>query len=275
MAVDKLVDSNQLDANLTSVANAIRAKGGTSAQMAFPTGFVSAVQAIPTGTTPTGTKQISINQNGTTIENVAAYANAEITVDVSGGGGYSIEEIATNSAFYRQNLVLPPNITTVGDGAFFAKCLASVSGAGVVEIGKKAFAADAVVGRSSFTFDFPALETTGTYAFANNDFGNSPVVITALTCAQSLFEGCINLPRVKFTRAQTIGRDLIYNVSSITSIVINSTPTTIDGGAFRRATALTDIYVPWSEGAVANAPWGATAATIHYNTAFDANGDPT
>lgn len=49
MAVDKLVDSTQLDADLTSVANAIRTKGGTSAQLAFPTGFVSAVQAIPTG----------------------------------------------------------------------------------------------------------------------------------------------------------------------------------------------------------------------------------
>lgn len=36
-------------ADLTSVANAIRIKGGTSAQLAFPAGFVSAVQAIPTG----------------------------------------------------------------------------------------------------------------------------------------------------------------------------------------------------------------------------------
>lgn len=89
MAVDKLVDSTQLDADLTSVANAIRTKGGTSAQMAFPAGFVSAVQAIPTGTTPTGTKQISITANGTTTEDVAAYANAEITVNVQGGGGSS------------------------------------------------------------------------------------------------------------------------------------------------------------------------------------------
>lgn len=35
--------------------------------------------------TPTGTKQISITQNGTTTENVADYASAEITVNVSGG----------------------------------------------------------------------------------------------------------------------------------------------------------------------------------------------
>ena len=49
MSVDKLVDSTQLDADLTSVANAIRTKGGTSADLAFPSGFVSAVQAIPSG----------------------------------------------------------------------------------------------------------------------------------------------------------------------------------------------------------------------------------
>ena len=87
MAIDKAVDSTQLDSDLTSVANAIRTKGGTSAQLAFPAGFVSAVQNIPTGTTPSGTKQISITQNGTTTEDVAAYANAEITVNVQGGGG--------------------------------------------------------------------------------------------------------------------------------------------------------------------------------------------
>lgn len=49
MAVDKLVDSTQLDTDLTSVANAIRTKGGTSAQLAFPADFVSAIAAISGG----------------------------------------------------------------------------------------------------------------------------------------------------------------------------------------------------------------------------------
>ena len=49
MSVDKLVDSTQLDADLTSVANAIRTKGGTSAQLAFPAGFVSAIGDISGG----------------------------------------------------------------------------------------------------------------------------------------------------------------------------------------------------------------------------------
>ena len=49
MSVDKLVDSTQLDSDLTSVANAIRAKSGGSSQLAFPAGFVSEIGNIPGG----------------------------------------------------------------------------------------------------------------------------------------------------------------------------------------------------------------------------------
>lgn len=37
------------DTELTSIADAIRTKGGTSAALTFPAGFVSAVNDIPTG----------------------------------------------------------------------------------------------------------------------------------------------------------------------------------------------------------------------------------
>ena len=49
MALDKAIDSAQLDANLTVIADAIRTKGGTSEALVFPDGFVSAVQAIQAG----------------------------------------------------------------------------------------------------------------------------------------------------------------------------------------------------------------------------------
>lgn len=81
MPIDYLVT----DTELSDIADAIRAKGGTSASISFPNGFTTAIAAIPTGITPTGTKQISITQNGTITEDVTNYASAEIAVNVSGG----------------------------------------------------------------------------------------------------------------------------------------------------------------------------------------------
>ena len=49
MAVDKLVDSTQLNTDLTAVANAIRAKSGGSTPLVFPGGFVSEIGSIQTG----------------------------------------------------------------------------------------------------------------------------------------------------------------------------------------------------------------------------------
>jgi len=82
MAVDKLVDSTQLDADLTSVADAIRTKGGTSAQLAFPSGFVSAINAISTGGggEPVTEKQINfIDYDGTILYSYTATEWASVT----------------------------------------------------------------------------------------------------------------------------------------------------------------------------------------------------
>lgn len=57
------------------------------------TNYASANVAVPTGSTPTGTKQISITSNGTTTEDVSAYANAEITVNVPSSGGIEYTEL--------------------------------------------------------------------------------------------------------------------------------------------------------------------------------------
>lgn len=46
MAYDKVIDSAALEANLKTVADAIRAKAGTSDALAFPAGFAEAIAAI-------------------------------------------------------------------------------------------------------------------------------------------------------------------------------------------------------------------------------------
>lgn len=86
MSVNKLVDSSQLDTDLTSVANAIRTKGGTAASLVFPSGFVSAINAISGGgSTPTLITK-SIIANGTySAEDDSADGYSEVTVNVPSG----------------------------------------------------------------------------------------------------------------------------------------------------------------------------------------------
>lgn len=49
MAYDKVIDSAQLEADLTTVADAIRAKGETTEPLAFPDGYKSAIESIEVG----------------------------------------------------------------------------------------------------------------------------------------------------------------------------------------------------------------------------------
>ena len=61
-------------------------------------------------------------------------------------------------------------------------------------------------------------------------------------------------------------RDYAFiSCTSLTSITFKGTPNAIAANAFNGCTNLTDIKVPWAEGAVSGAPWGATNATIAYN----------
>lgn len=83
MAVDKLVDSSQLNADLTSVANAIRTKGGTSASLAFPAEFVSAIAAIPTGG---GGGNATIQAGTFTLASAITVANSGTTINVGFSG---------------------------------------------------------------------------------------------------------------------------------------------------------------------------------------------
>ena len=59
---------------------------------------------------------------------------------------------------------------------------------------------------------------------------------------------------------------LIPEVATLTTVEFLGTPTSITADAFSANDAtITSILVPWSNGDVANAPWGATNAVITYD----------
>ena len=67
--------------NLTAVADAIRTKGGTSAQLVYPAGFVSAIQAIQTGVTP---KLVVTTSAGAAVTAIKGSKTVSGTADTDG-----------------------------------------------------------------------------------------------------------------------------------------------------------------------------------------------
>ena len=76
--------------DLTKVASAIREKGGTSDSLVYPDGFVTAIQAIQTGTKPEQTKTVNIVSNGTrTVTPDSGYVLSSVTLNVQVASGIS------------------------------------------------------------------------------------------------------------------------------------------------------------------------------------------
>lgn len=90
-------------ADLTSVANAIRTKGGTSAQLAFPQGFVDAVDAIETG------------GGGWTTDGIAGGTEPSGEIEIT------VSSIAANAFRGKTGItrVVIPGTCSIGNAAFY------------------------------------------------------------------------------------------------------------------------------------------------------------
>ena len=86
------------------------------------------------------------------------------------------------------------------------------------------------------------------------------------TIAGTAFQQCYGLVITRMPASvQKIEGSAFYACTAITSLTFDGTPTSIAADAFSKCNNLAVINVPWEEGAVADAPWGAPIATINYN----------
>jgi len=88
-----MADYLTTDTELTSVANAIRTKGGTSAPLVYPTGFVSAIQAIPTGGTLQSNKTVTPTTSQQVVTPDSGYDGLEqVTVNAMPQGSVKVQD---------------------------------------------------------------------------------------------------------------------------------------------------------------------------------------
>jgi len=95
----------------------------------------------------------------------------------------------------------------------------------------------------------------------------------------SVFRKCTNLTKVCMPNLERIDASYLFSdCSNIKSISLPklSSAATFSGNTFLNCTSLMDIYVPFAltDMSASGAPWGATNATVHYNTQFDEDGNP-
>lgn len=268
MADYKVIDAEKLDADLTTVADAIREKGGTTEPLEFPLGMKTAVEAIQSG-------------GGSGNIPKKGFVPTEWSDDgyVTKGTLYGITEIQagyfmrnTNSTeasffaklesvdFYEDIVILENNVF-----ANLSNLLMSELPSTIKSIGSACFR-----GCSKIAFETipDVVSAIGGNTFMNCRELKINKLPSSLTTIESYaFQNCSKITISEIPVGVTfLGTQCFSGCTGMTSITFKGTPQSIQNNVFQLCNSLLDIYVPWSEGEVANAPWGATKATIHYNT---------
>ena len=156
---------------------------------------------------------------------------------------YGYTKIRKNAFYYCDKLStvnFPPELKSIGGNSFYGCAITNDSlPDGITDIGGYAFYSSKVT-----LSRLPnALTKIGAYAFGycyNLSMSTLPAQLGTIEAAAFVY--CL-----------------------FKSMTFMGTPESIASNAFAYCTNLTTINVPWAEGTVANAPWGATNATINYN----------
>ncbi len=231
MADYAVVDKDFLENGLSKVANSIKAKSGNTEEMAFPDGFEERVNSIPESFWSEEDVINAFTNNRSSITSIKLPDNM---TSVAQYAFYGMEKLVIKT--------LPDTIESIGEYAF-----RSCESLGLTKLpdSLKTIGSYCFRGASLPITALPEnLESIGTYAFLNR----AEMIITVIpqsivTLLDRCFQGCTGL----------------------TELTFKGTPTTIEANVFLSCTNLTVINVPWAEGEVANAPWGASNATINYN----------
>lgn len=201
-----------------------------------------------------GSTIAEMSDSGTkTLKTAGKYCEGDIKVyyEKTTSGGTTDElakKLITGEGITTIPFSLPDGITEIRDYAFYridnGIALSSLPSS-VTKIGKYAF-----YNTPSIVSLPNNIQYIGDYAFAKLTYTSNVGYMVPYVFPSSLVG---------------LGDYVIAN-SNVTTVTFEGTPTVIGSYAFDDCKRLTTINVPWSEGEVSGAPWGASlTTTINYN----------
>lgn len=216
-----MADYLTTDTELTSVANAIRTKGGTSASLVYPTGFVTAIQNIPSGgtdvsdTTATAadvrTGKYFYTSAGTKTQGTIADQAAQTITP-----GTTDQTIASGK-------YLTGTQTILGDANLVASNIASgvtIFGVSGTHSGGGDSKENEILDRTiSGTYENSTVVSIGVYAFCNCDKLKSVVLQNCTSIKNYAFQYCMSLKTVNTPKCTSIGSYAFYyclNLNEVT-----------------------------------------------------------
>ena len=268
------------DSSLTSIANAIRAKSGTSAQLEFPTDFVSAIQNIPTGGGGGGGSVSDsikfIDYDGTVLHSysvsdfmalTAMPANPTHTGLTSQGWNWSLADAKAQLTVYPEAGLTIGQMYITDDGKtrlyvhfeegrlhpYLGIC---PNGTVVIDWGDNSVTST-LTGTSLTTTQYANHEYTtpgdyiitltvssGSFAFYGGSDSSNTLKKDASTTTyiHRVYANC--LQRVEIGASANIGNYAFNNCYSLASITIPDSVTNIGGYAFNFCCSLASITIP-------------------------------
>lgn len=224
----------------------------------------------------------------TTIKNGSFRDCKNIVVSSLPSGITSVEDYGFYQCFKLSLTELPSGLTTIGTQAFnrcynmtlssLPNLLTSIGNAGfsgcsritistlpplVTRIGNNLF--QYCTGITNFTIP-NSITQIGEYAFAGcTNMQLSALPTNLISLGQRAFENCgqISVSSTPSTLT-TLASYVFRNCTSMTTFSFGAVMESVSVSAFNGCTNLADIYCPWYEGDVDNAPWSAVNATVHY-----------